>query len=802
MPLRTGAKLFISIVTALAVACFAVAGMHWQWGDTIQFLCYVGIALLASSLKVTLPGIEGTMSVSFLFILLGVMELSYLETLVMGAASVIVQSYWKPLRRMRPEHVIFNVSMVTVATTAAYVVYHVSMDGILRDRQPLALMVAGIVYFLFNTIAMSLVISLTEQKRPERVWREFYFWSFPYYLVGAGIAEVVRILNKYSGWQTAFLVLPAMYLIYRSYRQYLGKLETEKKHAEAMAGLHLRTIESLALAIEAKDHTTHEHLQRVRVYAMELANDLGLGHEEKEALRAAALLHDIGKLAVPEHIISKPGKLTKEEFEKMKIHPIVGAEILERVQFPYPVVPIVRSHHEKWDGSGYPQGLKGEQIPIGARILAAVDCLDALASDRQYRRALPLDQAMAEVVSEAGKAFDPRVVTVLHTRYIELERLAQEQSPEPSHKLSTEVLVERGEAPAAGFETTARPEHPGSQPDFLHSIAAARQEGQMLFELSQDLGKSLSLEETLSILSARLKKLVPFDAIAVYVLRGEVLRPEFVSGENDQLFSSLHIPLGQGLSGWVAQNRKPILNGNPSVEPGYLNNPTKFSTLRSTLAVALESDAGVLGVLGLYRAEPDAFTRDHLRILLAASSKLGWVIENALKYRQAENSATTDFLTGLLNARSLFIGLESELGRCRRQKSQLALFVCDLDGFKRVNDVYGHLEGNRLLQAFAAQVKEACREYDCVGRMGGDEFVIVAPGTTMAAIPEMIRRIEAIACETGRKICGDEIVSVSVGHASFPPDGDTAEELLAEADRRMYRVKQEHHREIAARFMA
>ena len=797
MPLRNGAKLFIAIVTALAAACFALAGTHWHFNDTLQYFCYLAIALLASSLKVTLPGIEGTMSVSFLFILVGVMEMSYSETLVMGAAAVIVQCYVRPLKKLRPVHVVFNVSMLTVATTATYVTYHASMAGVLHDRQALALMLAAIVYFLFNTIAMSVVISLTEQKPAPRVWSEFYLWSFPYYLVGAGIAEVVRILNKYSGWQTAFLVMPAVYLIYRSYRLYLGKLETEKKHAEAMAGLHLRTIESLALAIEAKDHTTHEHLQRVRVYAMELAKDLGLTYEEREALRAAALLHDIGKLAVPEHIISKPGKLTKEEFEKMKIHPIVGAEILERVQFPYPVAPIVRSHHEKWDGSGYPQGLKGEQIPIGARILAAVDCLDALATDRQYRRALPLNQAMAEVVSEAGKAFDPRVVTALHARYIELERLAQEKSPEPAPALSTEVLVERGEAPAAGFEITTKPEPPVTQADFLLSIAAARQEGQMLFELSQDLGKSLSLEETLSILSARLKKLVPFDAITVYVLRGEVLHPEYVCGENDQLFASLHIPLGQGLCGWVAQNRKPILNGNPSVEPGYLKSPAKFNTLRSALAVSLESDAGVLGVLGLYRAEPDAFTRDHLRVLLAISSKLGWVIENALKYRQAENSATTDFLTGMLNARSLFISLESEIGRCRRQKSQLAVFVCDLDTFKRVNDRYGHLEGNRLLQAFATEVKQVCREYDCVGRMGGDEFVVVAPGITISAIAEMIRRIEAIAGEVGRKICGDEIVSVSVGHASFPADGDTGEELLAEADRRMYHVKQEHHRQIA-----
>jgi putative nucleotidyltransferase with HDIG domain len=232
---------------------------------------------------------------------------------------------------------------------------------------------------------------------------------------------------------------------------------------------------------------------------MELANDLGLKYEEKEALRAAALLHDIGKLAVPEHIISKPGKLTPEEFEKMKIHPIVGAEILEQVQFPYPVVPIVRSHHEKWDGSGYPDGLKGEEIPIGARILSAVDCLDALASDRQYRRALPLDKAMDHVAAEAEKAFDPKVVEVLRRRYVELEKMATQQPLEGRAKLSTDVKVERGAAPATGFAEGVSGAKTSLQPDFLSSIAAARLEARTLFELTHDLGNSLRLDETLII---------------------------------------------------------------------------------------------------------------------------------------------------------------------------------------------------------------------------------------------------------------------------------------------------------------
>ncbi len=347
---------------------------------------------------------------------------------------------------------------------------------------------------------------------------------------------------------------------------------------------------------------------------MELAKELKLSSRETEALRAAALLHDIGKLAVPEHIISKPGRLTPEEFEKMKIHPVVGAEILERVQFPYPVVPIVRAHHEKWDGTGYPYGLAGEKIPMGARIIAAVDCLDALASDRQYRRALPLDEAMKVVISDSGKAFDPRVVEVLKQGYIQWERLAQEKSGQAG-KLSTEVKFERGAAPAAGFEATKQAEAPtgdkaaAGPTDFLTSIASARQEVQALFEISQDLGNSLSLDETLSVLAVRLRKIIPHHALAIWIQKDGVLYPEYVTGEDYRIFSSLEIPVGQGLSGWVAHTRKPIVNGNPTVESSYLTDANKNSVLRSAVAVPLEGMNGVVGVLSLYHMDRDAFTK-------------------------------------------------------------------------------------------------------------------------------------------------------------------------------------------------
>ena len=783
------AKLYISLIIVAGLATLLYAGLHQTSKNIAEFICYLGIAILASRLKVSLPGITGTLSVNFLFILIGVLELSFAETLILGATSMLAQCLYPD--RPRGMQVAFNVCAGSISTALAYIVYHHPLSNQFIPNRPILLGLAATVYFIANAGSIATVISLTERRPLVQILVDCYFWSFPYYLVGAGIAGAIAWLNHTFNWETSLLLVPAVYLIYRSYRLYLGKLEDEKRHVEEMANLHLRTIEALALAIEAKDHTTHEHLQRVRVYAIEVAKELGVTGPELEALHAAALLHDIGKLAVPEHIISKPGRLTPEEFEKMKIHTLVGAEILERVRFPYPVVPIVRAHHEKWDGSGYPMGLKGAEIPIGARILSAVDYLDALASDRQYRRALPLRDVMQKLSAESGKAFDPKVVNVLQKRYQYLERLAVAKAgQDPNGPLSTSIKIERGLEPAAGFENATAQDYAGRENTFLSSIAAARQEAQSLFELSQDLGASLSLTETLSVFSVKLKPMVPYDAIAIYIKREAELIPEYVNGDNYRLFSSLRIPIGQGLSGWVAHNRKPIINGNPSVEPGYLNDPSKFSTLRSALAVPLEGISGVIGVLALYRGERDAFTSDHLRILLAVSGKMALSIENALKYQQAEDSATTDYLTGLPNARSLFLQLDRELARCKRDNLALTVMVSDMDGFKQINDRFGHLEGNRVLRLFAQALKDSCREYDYVARMGGDEFVVIAPGLEADAAGKKAEQMRALARQAGNDVCGEDILSLSVGRALYPQDGKDAEQLLAEADRRMYLEKQ------------
>ncbi len=777
-------NVYIGLVIATGlmavVQSIAYSGLSFTW----RFAAYFLLALFSSGLKVSLPGVTGTMSVSYIFILTGVAELTEGQTFMLGLTSALVQIYWKAKKRPKIHQVLFNLAVIAVAMRVSHAAFQSPIALTLGGSLPVKLLLATMGYFLANTFPIACAISLTERRSLPVIWKECYFWAFPYYLLAATIVGIINWVNINLGWQFSLLALPVAWVLFRSYRLYIGRLEAEKEHVEQMNGLHIRTIEALTLAIEAKDHTTHDHLRRVQHYALEIGKEVGLTGPDLDALHAASLLHDIGKLAVPEHIISKPGKLTPQEFEKMKIHPLVGAEILEQVNFPYPVAPIVKAHHEKWDGNGYPCGLKGEEIPIGARILSAVDCLDALASDRQYRRALPLDQAMEVVKSESGKSYDPKIVEILARRYRQLEEEAVRLNT--GTRLSVNAKVDRGKAPAAGFEANAPEEQGGT---YMSQIAAAGREAQHTLELVTELGNSLSMSETLSVLSSRLTQLIPCDSIAVYQCKDEKLTPVYVDGPDRMLFSSLKIPYGEGLSGWVAKHNKAILNGNPSVEPGYLNDPTKFSLLRSALAVPLSGGRGIVGVLTMYRADADAFNRDHLRILSGITAKIGLSFENALKFQALEASATTDYLTGLNNTRSLFERLNHEISQCKRQELPLTVMVCDLDGFKQVNDRFGHNAGNRVLQVFAKGLEKVIREHDVTARFGGDEFVIVFPGMKAESVSDKIRLISNLATEAGLEVCGETITAASVGVSSFPDEGATPDELLAEADRKMYAYK-------------
>jgi diguanylate cyclase (GGDEF)-like protein/putative nucleotidyltransferase with HDIG domain len=774
-------------------ACIIAAGLNWNVRSEklLQFSIYLAASVAASGLKIKLPGVVGTLSMNYLFIIVGLLELQLESAILLGVASVLAQVMIRPVANPTWEQVVFSAMSIPVPIACANYVLHLGALQALDPTCSLALVSASMVYFGVNTSMVAGIVGLTTKQSPVAVWRENFIWTSPQYLVGGALAGVLHLIDRFVPWQGLLLSGPPLYLVYRSYSLYLGRVDEQQKHIIEMAQLHWRTIEALALAIEAKDDTTAAHLKRVQIYAVEIAKELQLSEAEVKAVEAASLLHDIGKLAVPEYIISKPGRLTPEEFDKMKIHPIVGAEILERVSFPYPVVPMVRSHHEKWDGTGYPDGLKGEDIPIGARILSTVDCLDALASDRQYRRAVPLEKAMEMVVAESGKAFDPKIVALLQQRYKDLEAKAR-SGPPISHARIADVKVQRGAAPATGL--AAANVNPMIVPEapFTMAIANARREVQLLVEITNDLGNSLSLDETLALLAVRLGNMIPHDAAVIYIRQENALVPQYVKGESYRLFSSLRIPVGDGLSGWVVENDLPIVNGNPAVEPGYLNDPQKITSLRSAISVPLSGQNGPIGALTLYHLKPDAFDHDHLRILLAIRSKAGLAIENSLRFRQARHKAEKDELTGLLNAGSIFRLLEEELKNAAARQSAVAVLVMDLDGFKQANDRYGHLAGNKVLQEVARGLLESSRQTDHVGRLGGDEFAIVAPGIEADNLSALTARLRELGPAAGLAACGAPSIDISFGVALYPVDGSDPESLLEKADQLMYEAKKKN----------
>jgi len=836
--------LFLAIMALLAGASLADAIAWLAPFHPARFVLYLGISLVASVMKARLPGVRGSMSVNFFFFLIGVVSLTLVELLAIGFLCAITQTYWKPKSRPTLSRAIFNVSAIVIALRVAYEVFHLETIAGFQVQFHLKLILMAAAYFLANTLPVAIIIGLAERQSLLAVWREAHIWAFSYYLVGAAFAAIFHALEKSMGWEASTLVLPVLYSIHRAYRIYLNQAESEKAeaqlqktHAEEVSALHLRTIQALALAIEAKDQSTHNHLHRVQFYSTQIGKLMGLPEPEMQALRASAVLHDIGKLAVPEHILSKPGRLTPEEFEKMKIHTVVGAEILESVDFPYPVVPIVRHHHERWDGSGYPDGLRGENIPVGARILSVVDCFDALTSNRQYRPALPVDAAVKEVVSLSGRGFDPSIVALLEDNYKQWEEEVRSEGAPMNPSVPLETAAAAAAAATAtdgpGVSGTQREQNAPAVPEnqthqsangesskseFVASISAARSEVLSLLELNKDMSSPVAMEEMLRMVAVRVQKLVPHDTFAVYRLEGGHLVPEHIAGEDYRKFSSLRIPLGEGLTGWVAQNRKPIVNGNPAVESGYLEarrsangadqfpvlpplggrrgmvtgEHRMFTLLRSGLCVPLEVGDTLVGTLSLYSVAKDAFTRDHVRVLTTVATQLAPALQNGLHLRHAESESLTDFLTGLPNMRSLQEKLQQELHNYTVRGLPFSVLLCDLDGFKQVNDRFGHMEGNRVLQMAASTLRNNCREQDFVARLGGDEFVLILPGgSEMQAQLHVQRLTRAIELE-GKRMLGADTggeISASFGVAHVPQDGLDIDQILDVADNRMFRAK-------------
>ena len=578
----------------------------------------------------------------------------------------------------------------------------------------------------------------------------------------------------------------ATYLIYRSARV---RLQSKTNEVEALSELHLATAEALATAIDAKDQTTHCHVRRVQIYAAGMGEVFGLSADEIAALKAGALLHDIGKLAVPPHILNKPGPLTPAEFEKMKIHTVVGAQILGRVEFPYPVIPIIRHHHEQWDGRGYPDKLRGEQIPITARIISVVDCFDSVREDRPFRRGMTLDEATALLLRGSGIHFDPLVVEQFIKNLprfdAEIERLGLQHQPanystEPPIELSTIDLAQTRER--------------GSYVAY-DQIKKAHREVYALYEIARTFGTSLNVEHTLEILVDKFGHVVPFETCIVYFYdygKGYATA-RHVAGKNAQKLAGRCIALGEGVTGFALANRSPVNQLHPSLDFTDIN-PEAGIKYRSMASLPLFKDDVLLGALSVYSTELEQYTDDHMRLLETVTRLASDALANAMQHAEAESNALTDPLTGLPNARYLSLRFEEEAARARRTDRAFQVVMLDLDEFKNVNDTYGHKVGDKMLREVAHIIQGQLREYDFLARNGGDEFVALVQEVVGAQVEDLCNRIETAVSKFSLAVGKNRSahVGISVGTATFGIDGETLDQLVIAADAAMYRMKSTH----------
>ena len=568
--------------------------------------------------------------------------------------------------------------------------------------------------------------------------------------------------------------------------------ENELAREREVSGLRLKAVESLAIAIDAKDQTTHGHVRRTRLYATELGKLLRVTREEMSALEAGALLHDIGKLAVPEFILNKPGKLTAAEFEKMKIHPTVGADIVGRIGFPFPVEEVVRHHHERWDGKGYPRGMRGEEIPLVARIISVVDFYDATRCDRPYRAGMSRDESLALLRRESALSFDPLVVETFVSNVEAFDRMLSEEDAREQVRVSVEASA--GEKVVdESVAVRTRNSAPADGSSGFRSIADAQREVSALQELAQAVGSSLNLQDTSALVASRLAAIVPFDTCVFFVTdeRTGVAVSVYASGEHAEFFSSRRIPTGEGITGWVIANSRTMSDAAPELDTAGV--PEEIASgVRAVISSPLVREEGSFGAVTLYASKAGAYTREHARLLESVCLNVSGALSNAVAFERTKQSALTDTLTGLPNARALRLVLEQRLAECRRQGNEpVAVLSIDLDAFRNVNEEFGHGVGDRLLASIADVVKGQFRQMDMVARYAGDEFVAVMPGANQEAASLVTERVRAAVetysfpFKTGRALR----VGVTVGAACHPADGETADELLLAATRNMRRNK-------------
>jgi putative nucleotidyltransferase with HDIG domain len=576
----------------------APIGAEWLW--------LAALTVLSGSASVHLSRSNVSISISEAFVFTAVLLYGTDAGTITVALDGLVLSFWVARQRPEFEKALFNVAAPAFsAWSSAQLFFFISGIAPLSERAATinqvlpGLALFALVYFILNCSLIAFAIAFKKHMSPVAVWRGGFMWLSLNYFCGASVAMLLVGYTRTIDLRFIALVIPVLLVLYFTFKFSMEQIRDAEQHVKELNRLYLCTIETLAMAIDAKDQVTHGHIRRVQALAVHLARDLGVRDETQlKALEAAALLHDMGKIAVPEHILNKPGRLTPAEFEKMKLHASVGADILASIDFPYPIVPIVRHHHENWDGTGYPAGLKGVEIPFGARVLAVVDCFDALTSDRPYRTGLAAEEAFKILRERRGIMYDP----ILVDRFLQIS--------------TTTALVPT----KATLSDRTIAEIAASRP-----YAFSRQG-----ELPTSLPSFTKLDEALSTLANTSFALIRTELSIIYgydKVKDEIVALHAIGAAAARVLGT-RIMLGKRVSGWVAANQKAVVNSDPALDLVDIEDLTT-AHLRSCLSVPVCIHGRLVGAISTYSCNSEGFGKEDLQQLEAISNQLAPALEYA-----------------------------------------------------------------------------------------------------------------------------------------------------------------------------
>jgi len=762
------------IVAGLAVVLHSLYDLYLR-PVGYEWFILAGLTLLSGSFTVKVPSIPARLSVSETFVFAAVLLFGPAAATMVVALDSLIISLWIFRSSRRTERVLFNFAAPAVSVWIAARVFYLwsGIEPLAVAPQPIfsllvPLAILAVLYFLLNSWLIAVAVGLEQNNSPVRVWRRNFLWLSLNYFSGASVAALLLpylLEPGYTFIRVVGVLLPLLLISYLTLKTALGRVEDANRHLAELNRLYLSTIETLAMAIDAKDQITHGHIRRVQKFAVGLAKAMGVTEvAQLRAVEAAALLHDMGKLAVPEYILNKPGPLTPAEFEKMKLHASVGADILSAIEFPYPVVPIVRHHHESWNGSGYPDGLKGSDIPIGARILSVVDCFDALTSDRPYRPRLSDADALRILSERRGTMYDPLVVDTFARVYRDIAPSEQDEASVGEGGLSA---ITRGALSHfdGGIEDTCR----------LDDISASTEEMLLLYELARSLSGRLDVADAADIISKHLRRLVPATTCVffLYDTQADDLVAAHAAGENASHFSEIRIEMGQRLSGWVAANRQTIVNSDPMLDLGEVARALR-PPLRSCLSTPLIAGKDLVGVLTVYSTHRDAFSEDHRRIVEVVARQVSETVKHAVTFRREQTEKLRDELTGLPNRQHLERFVASELSASGGLPCSILLL-----------EVRHRVPGHNVIAQSAASIRAGLRGADLLFRYDDDRFVALLTQTDAQTADALGRRV---ATELAKTRLGDEaltdVAGVRLGRATAPDDGSGLNDLIRIAENR------------------